>query len=93
MKLSDSLQALEPSAERIREISEQGVNQLLKIITLICPHGHKVVEDFVVTLRVKLILECSHSLSLRTVEANGVADGIEFLRSRHGSTITQCTFQ
>ena len=54
MKLADRLQALEPPGQIVREIPEERVDELLKVVALVGADRDEVVEDLVVASGVEL---------------------------------------
>src|ERR1700722_10952303 len=92
MELGDSLQALESVSQGVGQVTKQGVDKLFKVVPLVGPDRYKVVEYLVVAGSMKLLFECRNTLTLSAAEANCVPNNVGRFRSRHGCTITQCTF-
>ena len=64
--------ALKPPSQGVREIPEQRVDELLKIVPLVCPDRDEVVEDLVVAPGMEMVAQGCQSLGLGKAEANGI---------------------
>jgi len=74
MELRDGLKALELVREIVGKIAEQSVDELYKIVALVCRNSDQIIKNLVIAFRMKLRPDGGNALGLRSLEANGVPD-------------------